>query len=126
MIVNLIKTVLDKLIHKGQSDFISGRFIGDSTRLLYDLMQFVEENIIPGLLLLIDFEKAFDLLSWSFMREVLRYFNFGPSVIQWILTFYENTRVTINQGGNLSSFLTLNGVVNKVIRLIRIKNNDFL
>ena len=67
-------------------------------------MQFVEENNIPGLLLLIDFEKAFDSLSWDFMREVLTYFNFGPSIIQWILTFYKNTQVTINQGGNLSSF----------------------
>ena len=49
---------------------------------LYDLMQFVDENNIPGLLLLIDFEKDFDSLSWSFLREVLSYFNFGPSIIQ--------------------------------------------
>ena len=103
-IANRIKTVLDKLIHKNQSGFISGRYIGDNTRLLYDLMQFVDENNIPGLLLLIDFEKAFDSLSWSFLREVLSYFNFGPSIIQWIFTFYDNTQVTINQGGNLSSF----------------------
>ena len=103
-IANRIKTVLDKLIHKKQSGFISGRYIGDNTRLLYDLMQFVDENNIPGLLLLIDFEKAFDSLSWSFLREVLSYFNFGPSTIQWIFTFYDNTQVTINQGGNLSSF----------------------
>ena len=103
-IANRIKSVLDKLVHESQSGFISGRYIGDNTRLLYDLMQFVEENNIPGLLLLIDFEKAFDSLSWDFMREVLTYFNFGPSIIQWILTFYKNTQVTINQGGNLSSF----------------------
>ena len=37
-------------------------------------------------------------------KMVLNYFNFGPCIIQWILTFYENTQVTINQGGNLSSF----------------------
>ena len=65
-IANRLKTVLDKLINKDQSGFISGRYIGDNTRLVYDLMQFVEENNIPGLLLLIDFEKAFDSLSWSF------------------------------------------------------------
>ena len=65
--------------------------MGDNTRLLYDLMQFVEENNITGLLLLIDFEKAFNSLSWSFMQEVLTYFNFGPSIIQWISTFYKKT-----------------------------------
>ena len=66
-IADRIKTVLDKLIHYSQSGFISGRYMGDNTRLLYDLMQFVGENNVPGLLLLIDFEKAFDSLSWSFM-----------------------------------------------------------
>ena len=67
-------------------------------------MQLVDENNIPGLLLLIDFEKAFDSLSWSFMQKVLSSFNFGPSIIQWISTFYKNTQVAVNQGGNLSSF----------------------
>ena len=103
-IANQLKTVLDKLINKDQSGFILGRYIGDNTRLVYDLMQFVEENNIPGLLLLIDFEKAFDSLSWSFMQKVLISFNFGPSIVQWISTFYNNTQVAVYQGGNLSSF----------------------
>ena len=103
-IANRIKTVIDKLISRGQSGFISGRYIGDNTRTVNDLMQFVEEKNIPGLLLLIDFEKAYDSLSWSFMKNVLKSFNFGPSIIKWISTFYNKTQVAINQGGNLSSF----------------------
>ena len=103
-IANRIKTVIDKLISRDQTGFISGRYIGDNTRLVYDLMQFVDEKNIPGLLLLIDFEKAYDSLSWSFMKNVLKLFNFGPSIIKWISTFYNKTQVAINQGGNLSSF----------------------
>ena len=99
-----LETVLNKLINKDQSGFMSGRYIRDNTRLLYDLMQFVEENNIPGLLLLIDFENAFDSLSWSFMQTVLISFNFGPSIVQWISTFYNNTQVAVNHDGNLSSF----------------------
>ena len=72
----------------------------ENTRLVYDLMQLVEENNIPGLLLLIDFEKAFDSLSWTFMKNVLNTFNFGPSILQWISTFYNKTKAAINQGGN--------------------------
>jgi hypothetical protein len=37
--------------------------IGDNIRLIYDMLQLTEENNIPGLLLLIDFEKAFDSIS---------------------------------------------------------------
>ena len=70
-------------------------------------MQIVEEKNIPGLLQLIDFEKAFDSLSWSFMKKVLISFNFGPSIIQWISTFYKNTHVAVYQDGNLSSFINI-------------------
>ena len=104
LIANRIKTVIDKLISRDQSGFISGRYIGDNTRIVCDLMQFVDEKNIPGLLLLIDFEKAYDSLSWSFMKNVLKSFNFGPSIIKWISTFYNKTQVATNQGGNLSSF----------------------
>ena len=113
-------------------------------------MQFVEENNIPELLLLIDFEKVFDSLSWSFMQKVLISFNFGPSIVQWISTFYINTQVAVNQGGNLSSFfnterdckqrdpispylfilcaeiLALKIRKNEKIKGIKINNNDFI
>ena len=34
-------------------------FIGENTRLLYDIMQITEDKNIPGMLMLCDFEKAF-------------------------------------------------------------------
>ena len=40
-----------------------------------------------GLLLFVDFEKAFDSLEWSFCDKSLKYFNFGPSLIAWIKLF---------------------------------------
>ena len=60
---NRIKTVLPKLINKDQSRFLAGRFIGENTRAIYDVMQLAEERNIPELLLLIDFEK-----QWLFCR----------------------------------------------------------
>ena len=62
-IANRIKKILDNIISPEQSGFISGHYIGDSTRLIYDLMYFTEQNNIPGLLMLVDFEKAFDSIS---------------------------------------------------------------
>ena len=71
------------------------------------MLQFTEENNIPGLLLLIDFEKAFDSLSWSFIDKVLQFFNFGPSIRSWISTFYKNSSSAVLQCGHLSSFFKL-------------------
>jgi hypothetical protein len=39
---------------------------------------------IPGIISLIDFEKAFDSISWKFMYKTLKFFNFGPELIRWI------------------------------------------
>ena len=103
-IAERLKSVLSYLIDSDQTGFIPGRFIGENCRLIYDIMHFTEENDIPGILLLIDFEKAFDSISWSFLYEVLRYFNFGNSIIDWVKTFYNNITSTITQNGFLSDF----------------------
>ncbi len=61
--------------------------MGENTRQVYDIMQYAERNNIPGLILLIDFEKAFDSISWKFIHKVLQYFNFGHTVKQWITDY---------------------------------------
>ena len=43
---------------------LSGRYMEESTRLIYGLMHYTETKQISGLLMLIDFEKAFDSVSW--------------------------------------------------------------
>ena len=45
-IANRLKTVITKLMNTDQSGFISGRNISENTRLVYDLMQFVDEKKI--------------------------------------------------------------------------------
>ena len=57
---------------------------------------------IPGLLVLSDFEKAFDSVSWDFLYAVLKFFNFGDSFIKWINTFNKNIKAYIIQSGFLS------------------------
>ena len=75
-IANRIKTVLDKIISKDQTGFIKGRYIGENTRLIYDIMQYTETHNVPGLLVLVHFEMAFDSLSWCFIEKALEIFNF--------------------------------------------------
>ena len=55
-------------------------------------MQLVNVKNIPGLQLLIHFERAFDLLSWSFMQKVLSFFNFNSLIIQGISAIYKITK----------------------------------
>ena len=58
------------------------------------------KDCILGLLLLIDFEKAFDSVSWSFMQKCLDFFNFGPDVKRWIKTFHTNISPCVSVNGH--------------------------
>ena len=72
-IANRLKQVLPHLIHENQKGFLKGRFIGENIRLLYDILLYTELNDIPGMLLMIDFEKAFDCISHKFLINVLAF-----------------------------------------------------
>ena len=75
-IANRIKPTLNGLISNSQCGFLPGRQISDVTRLIYDLMVYTEQKNIPGLLMLVDFEKAFDSVSWKFLYKTLNFFLF--------------------------------------------------
>ena len=107
VIANRIKSTLHKLIHKDQTGIIAGRYSGENTRLVYDVMHCAEKYNLKGLLLLIDFEKAFDSISWAFINKVLNYFGFGESIISWVNLFFKNAKLAVNQGGNLSPFFNI-------------------
>ena len=102
-----MKTVLDKLVHENQKGFIAGRYIGENTRLLYDMLHYLEGNNIPGLLMLIDFEKAFDSVSWEFIFNVLNFFNFGDYFIGWIRTMFNDIKLCVIQNGFFTDFFNI-------------------
>ena len=103
-IANRVKSVLPRLINYDQTGFMKGTFIGENTRLIDCIIQYAKEKNIPGLLLFIDFEKAFDSLEWSFILDSLRFFRFGTSIINWVTVFYNKTESCILNNGWASNF----------------------
>ena len=83
VIATKIKNVLPTIVHHNQTGFINDRYIGETVRSIFDLIDFTLSKNIPGLLIFIDFHKAFDSLEWNFLFACLRAFNFGPDFIRW-------------------------------------------
>ena len=48
--------------------------------MVFDALFYAKLQQKPGLLFLIDLEKAFYSISWIVLHEVLNKFNFGPSM----------------------------------------------
>jgi hypothetical protein len=106
-IANRLKNVLPSLINEDQTGFMVNRYMGDNIRLIYDLICYLNYNNIPGLLLCIDFEKAFDSVDWNFMMKVLKAFGFGPSICQWVQTFYMNIKSCVIVNGHVTPWFLI-------------------
>ena len=58
-----MENVLTSIVHCNQTAYVKGRYIGDSIRLIADLLQYTEETSIGEILFSADFEKAFTPLN---------------------------------------------------------------
>ena len=103
-IVNRLKAVLPSIINNDQTGFLKGRSISENIRLIEGILRYTETEKVPGLLLFIDFEKAFDTLEWSFVDKVFEYNNFGPSYIEWIKIFYKHFKVVFTTTDGVLAF----------------------
>ena len=106
-IAERMKRILPKIIHNNQSGYIPGRNIAENIRSILDIMDYTKAKNIPGLLLFIDFEKAFDSLDWVFLEKSLEQFNFGPDLIRWVRVFYSDIQSCIINNGLCSDYFSL-------------------
>ncbi|KAL9954029.1 hypothetical protein ACROYT_G041517 [Oculina patagonica] len=106
-----IEPMLPKLVHPDQTGFVKGRYIGENVRLIFDIMEQTRVNNIPGILISVDFKKAFDSLEWSCIQSTLQKFNFGDSVRKWIKIFYTDIEsAALNNGFATDWFKPSRGV----------------
>ena len=103
-----LQTVIDKLIGKQHSAYIKGRNISENAKLILDIFDYCDSTETDGLLLLLDFEKAFDSVEWNFLFKTLEKFNFGPNFISWIKTLYTNPIFRIKNNGWISKTCKMN------------------
>lgn len=78
------QNVVPKLVHSDQTGFLKGIFIGENIRLIDGFINDTAAHNISGLLMFVDFEKAFETVDWSFIWNTLGSFNFGSSLISWM------------------------------------------
>ena len=86
---------------------MSGRFTGDNIRLIYDILNYSNLYKKKGLMILIDFEKAFDSVAWSFLEKCLKFYNFKSNILSWIKTFYNNIKSSVIVNNEPTKWFTI-------------------
>ena len=106
-IANRIKTALPELISDDQTGFIKTRCISDNVRTLDRVIKYTANKKVPGLLLFLDFKKAFVTIEWSFINITFQHFAFGPLMSSWIGLSYCNTESCLLNNGWTSNLFNL-------------------
>ena len=104
---NRLKLTLPEIINPDQIGYMKNRYCGENTRLISDIIEYCQLYKKPGVLLLVDFEKAFDTVRWQFLLRVLDNFNFGCNFISWIKVIYNDIFSSITNNGYFSKTFTI-------------------
>ena len=94
-----VEKVVPYLIHANQNAFVKCRSIFDALRTIDDVVDYTKRNCLPGILIAIDFEKAFYTPEFNFLIRTLHKFNFGPSFIHWIRILYKDISSAVMKKG---------------------------
>ena len=102
-----LKKIINKPIAYDQTAYVQGRYIGESIRVIQDLIDFADLGEQEGLILSSDSEKAFDSVDHNFWFSVLRKFGFGPCFIQWVKTLLCRSESRIMNNGCSIAYFSL-------------------
>ena len=99
------------MIHSDQTAYVKNRYIGESIRLINDILVSTDSNEIEAILFSADFEQPFDSIDHFFLFAVLESFGFGPNFIQWVRTLLYNAEsCVINNGRSIGYFRLERGI----------------
>lgn len=75
--------------------------------MILDVFEYYVHNDLDGILLFLDFEKAFDSIEYNFMFKTLEKFNFGSKFIGMIKTLYNKPTFKLKNNGWMSKPCTM-------------------
>jgi exonuclease III len=113
ILVAKLRPLLDKLISPAQSAFILGRWIAENQVIVKELIHsFKTRKVKEGFVAIkIDLQKAYDRLTWGFLKVVLLKFGFSAGFVKWIMlcvTFVSS--YLLNNGGKTKTFFPTRGL----------------
>jgi hypothetical protein len=99
LLVGRLQSALPNIIRTNQTGFVEGRSILDNVFIAQESLSWAEESGQDLVLLLLDFEKAFDRIEWGFLFRALGRLGFGSTWIRWIKALYKGTTSAVRTNG---------------------------
>jgi hypothetical protein len=81
---NCLKPMFPELVSPEQSGFVEGKQILDGIILMQEMIHSLKKTETPGMMIKVGLAKAYDKVSWNFLKEVLTAFGFKHDWVRWI------------------------------------------
>jgi hypothetical protein len=82
---NRLELICDRLLTPNQTAFMKGRYILESVVVVHEIIHHTLRNGEKGVVLKLDYEKAYDRVSWHFLEEMPASRGFGGKWISWVM-----------------------------------------
>ncbi|XP_039125244.1 uncharacterized protein LOC120261424 [Dioscorea cayenensis subsp. rotundata] len=97
--------VINVLIDSDQSAFLKGRCILDNIATAEELIFSLHKRNLPGHILKVDFAKAFDVVDWDFIFDLLSARGFGARWVGWIKCILASSKASILVNGSPNGYI---------------------
>ena len=104
---NRMKPLLHHWILPSQTGFVPNRCILDNIFLAFEAIEWTLENNQNLSMLLLDFEKAYDRVNWTFLRQTMTRMGFHPTWINQVMSLNENAAASVVVNGEQSKTFPL-------------------
>jgi len=84
LLADRIKKVFSSIVDESQSALLKDRRILDNVHMANKVVEHLRRRGRSGLCLKVDFEKAYDLVRWEFLYDILHRMGFHHRWIMWI------------------------------------------
>ncbi|KAJ9680329.1 hypothetical protein PVL29_019598 [Vitis rotundifolia] len=100
-----LRGVLHETIHSTQGAFVQGRQILDAVLIANEIVDEKRRSGEEGVVFKIDFEKAYDHVSWDFLDHVLEKKGFSPRWRKWMKGCLSTVSFAILVNGNAKGWV---------------------
>ncbi|WVZ96321.1 hypothetical protein U9M48_041976 [Paspalum notatum var. saurae] len=84
VVTNRVVKIATRIIKPTQTAFLPGRNIMEGAVILHETIHELHTKKQNGIVLKIDFEKAYDKVRWDFLQQSLRMKGFSPMWCSWV------------------------------------------
>eukprot|EP00253_Pinus_taeda_P026177 PITA_26177 len=102
VIKEMLKPLLPTLVSEEQTGYVEGRQILNNTIQAHEVVHSLKSNKQVGMIIQLDLAKAYDKLSWAYIKEVLITYGFDHNWIRCVMALVTTSIFSILLNGSPS------------------------